>query len=238
MKKYFKSLYKGSFSKLQENILKNIHEKKKMFIVTANPETIMLCEKNKEMNSIIMDKNITVVADGIGVTKAAKKLQINDIHKIPGIDIANYLLKVSNEKKLKISLVGATKEVNQLLVEKINNDFPNIKIISSIDGYDNEKEKKFEESLKLNPDIIMVALGIPKQELFINKYYAKAKKGVFIGVGGSFDVISGSKKRAPKFFLKTNTEWLYRIVREPSRLKRFYNSNIKFYFNLKKESKR
>ena len=63
----------------------------------------------------------------------------------------------------------------------------------------------------------------------------KAKKGIFIGVGGSFDVLSGTKKRAPKLFIKLNLEWLYRIITEPKRLKRFWNNNVKFLFKIKKE---
>ena len=81
----------------------------------------------------------------------------------------------------------------------------------------------------------MVALGIPNQEKLIYKHLSKFKSGIFIGVGGSFDVISGSKKRAPKLFIKLNLEWLYRIVTEPKRLKRFYNNNIKFMLKVKKE---
>ena len=72
------------------------------------------------------------------------------------------------------------------------------------------------------------------QEELIYKHLNKFNKGIFVGVGGSFDVISGCKKRAPKIFIKMNLEWLYRIIKEPSRFKRFYNNNIKFIFNIKK----
>ena len=80
----------------------------------------------------------------------------------------------------------------------------------------------------MQPDICLVALGIPEQELLINKYFNKFKKGIFIGVGGSFDVLSGHKKRAPKLMIKLHLEWLYRIIKEPKRFKRFWESNIKF----------
>gem|GEM_PF-116393 len=86
------------------------------------------------------------------------------------------------------------------------------------------------------PDISLIALGAPMQELLIRRHMASFKKGVLIGVGGSFDVLSGMKKRAPQFFVKCNLEWLYRIVTEPKRLKRFWNNNIKFLFVLRKES--
>ena len=91
-----------------------------------------------------------------------------------------------------------------------------------------------EEVIKLKPDICMVALGIPLQEKIIYKYFDKFKKGIFIGVGGSFDVLSGFKKRAPKIFIKLNLEWLYRIIKEPKRINRFINNNIKFMFKIKK----
>ena len=90
------------------------------------------------------------------------------------------------------------------------------------------------EGLKQKPDIILVAWGIPAQEKLIYKHLDKFDKGIFVGVGGSFDVISGHKKRAPKIFIKLNLEWLYRIIKEPKRLKRFYDSNVKFLFKVRR----
>ena len=89
----------------------------------------------------------------------------------------------------------------------------------------------------LQPDLVLVALGVPAQEKLIARHLGNFSKGVFIGVGGSFDVLSGSKRRAPALFVKTNTEWLYRILREPSRLGRFYRNNIKFLGEVRKEAK-
>ena len=97
-----------------------------------------------------------------------------------------------------------------------------------------DKDKVFLDIVSKKPDIVLVALGIPLQEKLIYKYLDKFEKGIFVGVGGSFDVISGHKKRAPKVFIKLNLEWLYRIMKEPSRLKRFYDSNVKFIFKVRK----
>ena len=100
-----------------------------------------------------------------------------------------------------------------------------------------QRKSGFGKAKKESPDICLVALGIPFQETIIYKHFNEFKKGIFIGVGGSFDVLSGFKKRAPKIFQKLNIEWLYRIIKEPKRLKRFYKNNIQFVFQLKKIKK-
>ena len=237
MNKYFDLLYKDSFNKFIKQIKNNLLKKKKTFIVTANPETFMFSEKDKDLEDIILDKNVTVVPDGIGIVKAAKMVNKPVKARITGIDIANELLNIANENNLALYLFGSAKEVIKAMEEVINKKYPNIKLLGTSDGYVKDKDKVFDKIVKLSPDIVMVALGIPNQEKLIYKHYNKFKKGVFIGVGGSFDVISGYKKRAPKIFIKLNLEWLYRILKEPKRIKRFYNSNIKFLMNIQKKIK-
>ena len=118
--------------------------------------------------------------------------------------------------------------------EVLNKNYPKLKIVGATNGYVVDKDGVFKEISKLKPDIVLVALGIPLQEKLIYKHLGKFDKGIFVGVGGSFDVISGHKKRAPKIFIKLNLEWLYRILKEPKRIKRFYDSNIKFMFKVRK----
>ena len=120
----------------------------------------------------------------------------------------------------------------------IKEKYPKAKLIGTSNGYIKDKDKVFEDIKQKNPDVVLVALGIPMQEKIIAKHYDEFSKGIFIGVGGSFDVISGSKRRAPKLFLKLNIEWLYRIVKEPKRLKRFWRSNVKYISKIRKEKKR
>ena len=132
-------------------------------------------------------------------------------------------------------LLGAKKEVVEKLRQVLNDNYPNIQILGSVDGYVENKDEVFEEIKEKKPDVCLVALGIPRQELLISKHIKDFDKGIFIGVGGSFDVLSGSKKRAPKIFIKLKIEWLYRIVREPKRLKRFFKSNIRYIGKIRKE---
>ena len=233
MKDYLKNLYikdKNTYFKLLSNDLKNNH---KRFIITVNPETLMLSENDKELKKIL-DGNYSFVPDGIAVVKAARKVGTNVNERITGIDIAEYLLKLANENKYSIYLFGAKAEVVEKLVNRIKVEYPNINILGYSNGYVKDRDKIMKDIIKKTPDICMVALGIPYQEKLIAKYFDKASKGIYIGVGGSFDVISGTKKRAPRIFIKLNLEWLYRIITEPSRLKRFWNSNVKFMFKVKK----
>ena len=147
------------------------------------------------------------------------------------------LLEYGNELNKSIFFFGAKQEVIDSLVDVVTKDYPNLKIVGTKDGYEKDKDKVFDNIADLKPDIVLVAMGIPLQEKLIYKHLSKFEKGIFVGVGGSFDVISGHKKRAPKIFIKLNLEWLYRIAKEPKRIKRFYDNNVKFLFKIKKLKK-
>lgn len=124
-----------------------------------------------------------------------------------------------------------------LLIKNLNEKYSNLVIAGSENGYVKDKAEAYKKVEEAKPDIVLVALGIPNQELLIYNNLDKFDKGIFIGVGGSFDVLSGMKKRAPKFFIKTHLEWFYRIMTEPKRLKRFFKSNIRYMSKIEKEKK-
>ena len=235
LRKYFEKVYsegKDAFYKELENSLR---KEEKRFIVTANPETLMIAESNSELKECLLEKYVTIVPDGIGIIKGAKILGYPQKETITGVELAEQLFKYCDEQEKTIYLFGAKQEVIEKLENVINEKYPKAKIVGKENGYVEDKQKAFEEIKKLSPDLILVALGIPKQEILINNNYNDFKKGIFIGVGGSFDVLSGTKKRAPKFFRKLHLEWLYRIMKEPKRLKRFFDSNIKYIFKLSEE---
>lgn len=235
MKNYLKQIYsksEESYFKILKRYLKNDEKK---FIITANPETLTMASTDEEISNMLLDKENSIVPDGIAVVKACQMLNIKVTERIAGVDIAKYLLEEGNRQKKTLYLFGAKPEVIELLVKKIKEEYPNINIVGYSDGYVEDRDKIFKKIIKLKPDICLVALGIPHQEKLIYKYLDKFDKGIFVGVGGSFDVLSGLKKRAPQIFIKLNLEWLYRIVCEPKRLKRFWNNNVKFIFKVRKE---
>lgn len=231
MRKYFGNLFYKTKKDLCEIIIEKLKKEQKMFIITANAETLMNAKKDNELNKILLDKKNYITADGISIVKGAKILKLAKLNKITGIELMSDMLNIANKYKSKIYLFGASEKVLNALKEKITNQYKNINIVGSHNGYNYKDNEIYNEIKKDKPDMVFVALGIPKQEKFINK--CNVNKGIFIGVGGSFDVLSGCKKRAPKIFQKLNLEWLYRIIKEPKRLKRFYHNNIKFLLKLK-----
>ena len=117
----------------------------------------------------------------------------------------------------------------------INDKYPNIKLVGSTNGYVKDNVSVMEYIKTTNADIVMLALGIPLQEKLINNHLKDFNKGIFVGVGGSFDVLSGTKKRAPNIFIKLNLEWFYRIMCEPKRITRFIKHNLRFIIKIIKE---
>ena len=197
-----KKIYQKSKEDFYQELSEWLIKKSKKIIITANPETFMISEKDQDLKKILSDSNNSLVPDGIAIVKACQKLGINIKERITGIEICEYLLNLANENSYSLYLFGAKEEVIEKLVKKIQTEYPNIKLLGYQNGYIKNKDEMMEKIVKKNPDICLVALGIPEQEKTIARHIKEAKKGIYIGVGGSFDVLSGVKKRAPKLFIK------------------------------------
>lgn len=232
MKKILKRVFSDSGEMYYKRISRYMDSNEKKFIITANPETLMTYEKNDSFKRIFDKECIDILPDGIGIIYAGRICKIKMKERITGYDTMINILTLANQKKKSIYLYGAEEKVLTKVIEKISRDYPKIKILGFENGFDKNPDEVFKDIISKKPDVCLVALGIPNQELLISKYIDNFKKGIFIGVGGSFDVFSGTKKRAPKIFIKLHLEWLYRISKEPKRLKRFYNNNVKFIFHI------
>ena len=231
----YMNLYTDTKSKCYKLIEQKLKDSEKQFIVTANPETYMLSNVNKTINHILYDEKNLIVPDGISIVKTANFLGYQVKERITGVDLAEHLLKEANTNKYKVFLFGSTIEVMERLEKVIENKYPDIELVGSTNGYVKDKDAVMEYMKLVSPDIVLVALGIPLQEKLIYNHINDFNKGVFVGVGGSFDVISGTKKRAPKLLIKFNLEWLYRILKEPKRLMRFMRHNVRFIIIVIKE---
>lgn len=238
MREYFDRVYnkgkKNFYTFLEDKMKKN----EKTFVVTANPETLMIANDNDKFKKCLLDDNTIIVPDGIGVLKGANMLGYKIPETITGVELCTELFEYGNKHKKSIYLFGAKPEVVELLAKKIKIDYPNLKVLGYENGYVEDKNEAYKKIIELKPDIVLVAIGIPHQELLIYDNLKYFDKGIFMGVGGSFDVLSGTKKRAPRIFIKLKLEWLYRITTEPKRLKRFFRSNVRYLGIIQKEKKK
>ncbi len=236
MIEYFENLYCGSREEFFRFITARAEKGEKTFVVTANPETFMHGGRNEEFHKLLTDKNTVITADGIGIVKAAKYADKQLNGRVTGVETVEELFRFGSEKKLSAYFYGAKPEVLERLQEQIEKDYPGLNIVGLRDGYNNKDDEVFADMKAKKPDLCFVALGIPRQEILIYKNLPDFDKGIFIGIGGSLDVLSGTKKRAPKLFIKLNCEWLYRIMCEPKRFGRFYRNNVKFFSLIKREA--
>lgn len=213
------------YDKIQDDLQNGI----KRFIVTANPEIIMNGRKSKRMFEILTEKAI-VIPDGIGVSKTVQVLKKKLVARNTGVDFVEFLLKLANDKEYEVFIYGSKQDVLDALIKRCKKEWPKIVFSGIYNGYENSEEYILEELKGNKSKIYLVALGTPRQELFIDKFFGGIDSGICVGVGGSLDVLSGEIKRAPEFFLKYNLEWLYRISTQPNRLGRFFKGNVLFVF--------
>ena len=218
MKRFFDRLFKGNKAAFLEILKEHLLNEKRMFLVTANPEAFMLGKSDPEMEKLLLDEETTMAADAIGLVKGGKMIGVTLDGRIPGVELAQELLSYGHEYQKSIFLLGAKQEVIDALCGVIAKNYPNLTVCGAVNGYVPDKDAVFEEMKKLQPDIVLVALGMPAQEKLIYKQIRDFQKGIFVGVGGSFDVLSGMKQRAPEFFIKHNLEWFYRMIQEHKRL--------------------
>lgn len=213
---------------LINNIFKDYEKNEQLFIVNINPEIAVSNYKNERIKRALNMQKYQI-PDGSGIVWASKKKKGKIKERITGIDLMLDICEEAQNYSSNIFLYGATDEVIQNTKKELEKEYPQIKIIGTNNGYEDE-EKVVQDLKTMQIDILFVGLGSPKQEEFILKYKEELKNiKILMPVGGSFDVISGEKKRAPKWIIKCNLEWLYRLFQEPKRIFRQMKL-IKFVF--------
>ena len=227
-----------------EYILKNIENfEKKLFFVTPNPEFLVLAHKNSDFKSILNKANLALM-DGIGIAFAAKILGRPLKERFPGVDLVKSLCREIARKPITVGFLGGGEGVAEKTAECLLVRYPRLRVVFADSewrddwfGYkhSNSKLKTQNSKLQLKTqnlglktkdqrpktiDILFVAFGAPKQEMWINENLENLPVKVAIGVGGAFDYISGRVRRAPTFIQNIGLEWLYRMVSQPWRIKR------------------
>lgn len=196
-----------------------ISERRAAYVVTPNPEIVMACWENPDAMEAVEHADL-VLPDGVGIVYGAKILGTPLKGKLPGIDFAAELMHRLGKCGGRVYLLGAKPGVADMAAERMTAMFPGIVICGTHDGYFKEDAPVIEEINALQPDLLLVCLGAPKQELWMRRNGPSLKVGLMAGLGGSLDVFAGTAKRAPVFFQKLGLEWFYRLAKEPWRFKR------------------
>ncbi len=190
-------------------------EDKKKILVAVNTEKIL---KEEPKLYKIINENIGY-PDGIGAVMALKQKGLDAV-RIPG---SEFWLEIVGRfyKERTFYLLGSSQEVIDSTVARLQEEFPGIKVVGYRNGFldDSAKKELKETLLGKKPDIVFVAQGTPRQEYLMDELI-KIHPALYMGLGGSFDIYSGHKKRAPQFFLRWDVEWLYRLLKEPTRFRR------------------
>jgi len=195
------------------------HGIKTLFAV--NPEKIMRARKDPQLLLALKESDF-LLPDGIGTVIGLRLFYGEKISRTTGIGLMSYLLKLAAEKKYKVFIFGARPLVNELATKNILKQYPKLNLVGTQHGYISvpEYESLIENINSLGTDILFVGLGSPRQEKWIYQYKKFLKVKICMGVGGSLDVIAGTIPGAPRWLRFLGLEWLFRLVREPSRFKR------------------
>ncbi|MFS0836269.1 WecB/TagA/CpsF family glycosyltransferase [Paenibacillus sp. 1P03SA] len=190
-------------------------------IITANPIMIMSALEDPAYMEMMRRAEL-IVPDGAGLVWAAGYVGQPVAERVPGIDLIHELMRTGEPRRWKVYLLGTTQETIQTAAAKLAREYPLIDIVGYRDGYFGEAEdRQVVDSIRqLQPDILLVGRSSSTQEPWIAKYKRDLDVPVIMGVGGSFDVLAGKLKRAPKIFQKLKLEWFYRLLQEPSRFGR------------------
>lgn len=190
-------------------------------IVTPNPEMVMLAKENEEFKNVLNGASL-VIPDGIGIIKASNILNTPLKERVAGYDLICNLLERYQDGSHSFYFWGSKPGVAEMAKDKLIEKYPNIRILGADDGYfdDSKKQEIIKKIRELKPDILLVGIGMIKQENLIQELLSNNIFKIGIGCGGSLDVLSGQVKRAPKLFIKLHMEWAWRLIKQPSRIGR------------------
>lgn len=208
----------------------HITEKKNFQIGVINAAKVVKMKRDAGLRESVLSSDI-ILADGSSIVVASKVLGDPLPERVTGIDLMYALLESADKNAFRVFLLGASEDISEKVEAWVNATYPGAIVCGRANGYFKEEDEpdlvaKIRES---SPDLLFVAITSPKKENFISRWNDDLGATVLHGVGGSFDVVAGKVKRAPKLFQKTGMEWFYRLAQEPRRLAwRYISTNTQF----------
>lgn len=217
-------------------IVESLQRQEKASVFTPNPEIVMEAYHDYEVKTILNEAEM-LIPDGIGVVIGSRIIGKPLHERVAGYDLLQEVFRQIADTGLTVYFFGAGKGVAELAKEKMEAKYPGLKIAGVHHGYFNSDEEVVDAINEVKPDLLLVGLGAPKQEKWINNNRDRIHAKVFFGCGGSFDGMSGVVKRAPNIFIKLNLEWFHRLITQPRRAKRMLRLPV-FLFKMLIEGRR
>ena len=194
-------------------------EKRGAYVVTPNSEIVYEAMADESLRDLLNAADL-VLPDGAGVVLGSKILKTPLKEKVAGVDFADRLLGHLAETGGSVYLLGGKPGIAELAGQKRREKNPDLTICGMADGYFRDEGPVVEAIQQAAPDVLFVCLGAPKQERFMARHQKELPVGLMAGLGGSLDSFAGTVKRAPKWMIRLNLEWFYRLLKEPWRFKR------------------
>lgn len=190
----------------------------KSMIFTPNPEMVMEARKNEEFMEVLNSSTMNV-PDGIGIVYGSKFTASPIKHRVAGYDLVQGVFDKMKDMGKTVYFFGGAPGIADRAKEAMEAKHKGLKVVGTASGYFDDKREKeiIAEINELRPDLLLVGIGFPKQEKWIYTHIKELNIKTAVGVGGSFDVMSGNVKRAPEFFINHGLEWFYRLITQPSR---------------------
>lgn len=210
-----------------DELLDYVDRDRRIYVAINAEKIIAAPDEVREM----INRNVGY-CDGIGAVKALKRKGLKDIVRLPGCELWLKIIE-RYHRDWKFYIIGASPEVHEATVRKLREQYPGINIVGHRDGYikdDAAREALIADVAEKRPDAVFVAMGSPKQERLMGEMQQR-HQAVYVGLGGSYDVYTGAVKRTPRMWQKLNLEFMYRLVRQPSRWRRQLNY-IPFLYRL------
>jgi N-acetylglucosaminyldiphosphoundecaprenol N-acetyl-beta-D-mannosaminyltransferase len=226
-----------TFDDTLRRIEDSIQNKKPIRHCAINAAKIVKIQTDIKLREAVVSSDL-ISPDGQSIVWASRLLKKPLPQRVTGIDLMQKLLVLASEKDYRVFLLGGKEEVIYELKKKLKREIPNLNLVGCRNGYfsQTEEEEIVKEINEKKPDILFVGMSSPKKEHWMSKYQSALKVPFCMGVGGSFDVLVGKTKRAPRWMQRVGLEWFYRLLQEPTRLwKRYLVTNTLFLFYLLKE---
>lgn len=209
------------FDEAVERVTRRIESGEGGLVVTLNPEMVMIAQRDAGLRDTLR-RAALVVPDGVGIVWAARRLGHPLPGRVPGIELMESLLAKAEDRAWAVYCLGARPETLRRAVAAMSARFPGLKVAGARDGYFAPGEgKAVAQAIRASgARLLFMAMGVPREQRFWADEAALLNGIVAVGVGGSFDVWGGAARRAPGWMRRANVEWLYRLIREPSRWRR------------------